>query len=198
MPAEAAAATSNIPPARPRTARVFFALWPTPELAGQLAEIARTAAERHGGRPTRPETIHLTLAFLGGVPEELLPGLIQLAADIAVPPFTLAIDRLAFWQHNHLLWAGCSAPPPAVRQLVDALRAGLGQAGVRVDAGRRDFTPHVSLVRRVPEASAPAPGQVPLPLAGLDWSCRSFVLVRSRPSAAGSDYQILAEFALRP
>jgi 2'-5' RNA ligase len=41
-------------------------------VAGRLAAIAGEAAARFGGRATRRDTIHLTLAFLGDVPESRL------------------------------------------------------------------------------------------------------------------------------
>lgn len=181
------------PPAeRPATARVFFALWPAPELAAGLAALAREAAATAGGRPMRQETIHLTLAFLGDVPEVRLPELAQRAAAIRLPGFELCLDRLGFWRHNRLLWAG-GKTPPALLGLVDALRATLADAGLPADGGRREFTPHITLLRKLPAA-------VDLPqqraIAPFSWPCRRFVLVRSRLSASGPDYQILAEFPL--
>lgn len=50
--------------------RLFFALWPSPAAAERLASAATDAAARLGGRPTRLETLHLTLAFLGEVADE--------------------------------------------------------------------------------------------------------------------------------
>lgn len=179
---------------QPATARVFFALWPTPELAADLAALAGTAASAVGGKPMRRETIHLTLAFVGDVPESRLPELAQRAAAIRRPDFELHLDRVGFWSHKHLLWAGCAAPP-ALLGLVDDLRATLAEAGLPADGGRRDFTPHITLLRKLP-ASVDLPQQ--RVIAPFSWPCRGFVLVRSRLSASGPDYQILAEFPLAP
>ena len=193
MPAEAG--TEQIAE-RPATARVFFALWPPVALAEQLAETARAAAGQFGGRPTRQETIHLTLAFLGEVDASRLPEIVRVARHIEGPDFDLQIDHLAFWAHKRLLWAGCSAVPPALRQLVEALQRNLAQAGYPPDSGGHGFTPHLSLVRRVPVASAP-PAVYPLATLTMpDWPCRRFVLVRSQGSNLGSDYRIIDEFPL--
>lgn len=178
----------------PATARVFFALWPPEPLAAQLAEIARTAAGRFGGRPTRQETIHLTLAFLGEVAESRLPEILRLASALRGEAFALKLDHLGFWRHNHLLWAGCQFVPPALRQLANDLRQRLLVAGFGPDPAGQGFAPHVSLVRRVPVAAALDPAcpveSLVLPI----WPCSSFVLLRSQLSSAGSDYRVLGEF----
>lgn len=175
---------------RPVTARVFFALWPAAAAAGPLAEIARSAASRFGGKPTRQATLHLTLAFLGQVPESRLPSLIAAAAEVRSPSFALNIDRLGYWPDKHLLWAGCRASDPALGQLVHRLRSALLEAGFAVDA-RPAFTPHVTLVRKMPGVNF-------LPDFQAGWPCNGFVLVRSSLSAGGPEYHVLAEFPLEP
>ena len=182
MPAETAAETQ----------RVFFALWPSTGLAQHLAEVAGECAGLFGGRPTWPETIHLTLAFLGAVPQSRLDELANVARGVTAAPFVLELDRLAFWSHKKLLWAGCRATPPALTQLVAGLHGRLAAAGFTV-AAYPDFVPHVSLLRRVPHG---VPQVLPA-LARADWACNSFVLVASCTKAAGPDYRILAEFPLR-
>jgi 2'-5' RNA ligase len=178
------------------TARVFFALWPAPEIAAKLAEIAAMASQVLGGKPTRCETIHLTLAFLGDVPEAQLPLLCSIASQIRGRSFDLTMDRLGFWRHNHLLWAGCSIAPPALPALADDLSAALQQGGFAVTNGKHAFAPHVTLLRKV-AADAALASVCPLPeFEALHWRCDDFVLVRSRQSSAGSSYESLARFPL--
>ena len=183
---------------KPATARVFFALWPAPEVADRLGDIARDAAQSFGGRATRRDTIHLTLAFLGNVPESRLPELSMAAATVGAEPFAINVDQLGFWSHNHLLWAGCQAPSAPLEVLSSQLRQALARAGFRVGGEGRNFVPHVTLVRRVPEASAPSE-RCPLPLIEpLTWRNERFVLVRSTLTALGSSYRIIDEFPLMP
>ncbi|UCV24850.1 RNA 2',3'-cyclic phosphodiesterase [Ferribacterium limneticum] len=182
--------------AKPATARVFFALWPAPEVAERLGDIAHDSAQSFGGRATRRETIHLTLAFLGNVPEARLPDLSIAAASVGGEPFAINVDQLGFWSHNHLLWAGCRLPSPALDALSSQLRKALARAGFRVGGEGRDFVPHITLVRRVPEATAPSERR-PLPsIESFPWRNERFVLVRSTLSALGSSYQIIDEFPL--
>jgi len=173
--------------------RLFFALWPPPEVAEQLALIARSAAEQFGGKPTRLETIHLTLAFLGDVPEEKLPLLIHTARGSRAAPFGLDLDRLAYWQHNHLLWAGTASPSAALGEFAGHLRKTLAQSGFMPDDGQRVFSPHVSLVRKIPETGSPL--ELPA-IEAIYWRCSGFVLVRSSSSDAGPTYESISAFPL--
>jgi RNA 2',3'-cyclic 3'-phosphodiesterase len=176
-------------PARPEMARVFFALWPPEEIAGQLAGIADEFAKKAGGRPTRRETIHLTLAFLGDIAVERLPELQRVAGEVHAAAFNLTLDRFGLWQHNRLLWAGCAAPP--VIELATALKTRLLEAGFTMADAKRPFAPHVTLVRKVANLETPLPAAIPL-----IWRCQDFVLVRSQLSAEGSIYEVLAHFPL--
>lgn len=180
---------------KPPTARVFFALWPSVELAEQLGRVAREAAARFGGRATRPDSIHLTLAFLGNVPEARLPELAVTAASVQAAAFAVTIDCLDYWVHNHLLWAGCSVPVPRLVTLATALRGAMSAAGFKVGRTDGKFSAHVSLVRRVPEGAV-VPGTCPLPIGAFVWPCSRFVLVRSQLTASGSEYRIIQQFPL--
>ena len=176
---------------RPATARVFFALWPPPEVARQLSAVADAFAKSAGGRATRQETIHLTLAFIGDVPLERLPDLQRAARKVRAEAFDLTLDQFGLWRHNRIFWAGCSVLPPALAELSAAHVAELQAAGFSVANAGRSFTPHVTLVRKVMALDAALPQCAPLA-----WRGEKFVLVRSTLSAGGSSYQTLAEFPL--
>lgn len=176
---------------RPETARVFFALWPPPEVARQLSAVADSFAQCAGGRTTREATIHLTLAFIGDVPLERLADLEHAARNVRAESFDLTLDRFGLWQHNRIFWAGSSVVPPALVDLASALSAALQAAGFEVADAHRNFTPHVTLVRKVKVLAAPLPPDQALP-----WRSTKFVLVRSDLSASGASYQTLAEFWL--
>jgi 2'-5' RNA ligase len=171
------------------TARVFFALWPTASVRDALAQQAR----RHGVAPARamrPETLHLTLAFVGDVAESRLADLQASVADLSLPACDFQLDRLAYWRHKQLLWAGSRQAVPALSQVARQLAQRLLDAGFPVDQPERTFTPHVTLVRKLAEQPAD------LNLPPLAWSSREYVLVRSRLASAGADYQPLGRWPL--
>lgn len=172
------------------TARVFFALWPDRELAGDLAATARECAGLVGGRPTRQETIHLTLVFVGEVAETCISNLLAVAQRVRGPHCRICLDRLGYWRHNRLLWAGGEAPP-GLNILVRRLRRELDAAGIAYADGGRAFVPHLTLVRKVLPSEHQFPGFLPR-----EWHVSRFVLVRSCLSPQGPDYQLLGEWPL--
>ena len=137
----------------------------------------------------RQDSLHLTLAFLGEVDGTRIPQLAGLASDIAVPAFRFRLDRLDYWEHNRILWAGCVEQPGELGQLVRDLQDRLSAAGFRVDTN--SFTPHVTLIRN---ALCKAPLQV---LSEIEWSVAEFVLVESLRSGQGALYRPLSSWPLR-
>jgi len=179
---------------RPPTARVFFALWPPADEAARLAELARRLAAQWGGRPTRAETVHLTLAFLGEVAVAELPALCALARGIPGHSFSMRLAHFGYWPKNQLLWAGCAAVPDELGDLQSRMQAALGEKGYRTGPPGQGFTPHVSLVRRM--RSAPQEGRIselPMP-ESLLWPCQRFVLVSSVLTPEGPNYRIIEAF----
>ena len=174
--------------------RLFFALWPPAPVAQRLGALAADCAHRYGGRATRPDTLHLTLSFLGEVADDRLERLIDAARNVDARRFSLAVDRIAYWQHNRLLWAGSSSPPGALIGHVADLRSALADAGFDEPDAARAFAAHVTLVRRTAgfeEADTPAT------LEAIDWRVAQYALVESRQSHAGAAYRRVAVFGLR-
>ncbi|MDD5329545.1 MAG: RNA 2',3'-cyclic phosphodiesterase [Sulfuricella sp.] len=172
----------------PATQRLFFALWPTALAAAGLARAGKRLHEVCGGRRTRKETIHLTLVFLGDVEVGRIDELLELAGDIAAPPFRLDLGQYGWWPHNRIVWAAPDGMPAELAELVDALRERLAGAGFRFDA--KPFVPHVTLLRKaVCKAS-------PLAAAPVAWRVRDFVLVRSASNAAGAAYEVIGRWPL--
>ena len=128
--------------------RVFFALWPDADVRDRLREIARAIAERAQGRPPPPENLHMTLAFVGEVPEASIATLQRIgrAAAATVPPFALTLDRIGTFPRQGIAWAGASWPPDALVRLAAELADGLTAQGFRLE--RRPFHAHVTLARR--------------------------------------------------
>lgn len=156
--------------------RLFFASWPPAGVAEALARWAHAAQRDCGGRVTRPETIHLTLAFLGDAdPQEARAT----AEAVHLPGCAFAIEQARYWKHNRIVWAGPLETPPELGQLAQAL----GET--------RRYAAHVTLIRK-----ARAPRHLP-PVPALGWPVPEFVLVGSTLSAEGPSYEVLGRYALR-
>src|SRR5690606_16064137 len=102
---------------REERARVFFALWPDAETAHALHQLARSAHAGFGGRVMRRDTLHLTLAFIGGVPRLRIPELLEVGAAVTPRAFELSLDVLGEWMHKHIVWAGPGDAPKAMVEL---------------------------------------------------------------------------------
>ena len=174
--------------------RLFFALWPPAPLAHHLGALAADCARCNGGKATRPDTVHLTLSFLGEIEDDRLARLIDAARSVDARGFSLVIDCLGYWPHKHLLWAGSLTPPPALIDLVARLRTALRAEGFVEDDPTRDFAAHVTLVRRITKPGKP---DSPALTEAFDWPVTQFALVDSRRSPAGPAYQRIAVFGLR-
>lgn len=172
----------------PPGARFFFALWLPPEVAKTLHTVSGGVVGRCGGRLMREDALHMTLAFLGEVPERRLAALQELAATFVLPKATVRLDRLGFWNHNHILWAGTKEPAPALSALANELQALLVKAGFLTEI--KPFVPHVTLLRKLLH-----PGSLP-DLQAVEWSAAEFVLAKSWPSDRGSAYETVARWPL--
>ncbi|MGE5468872.1 MAG: RNA 2',3'-cyclic phosphodiesterase [Ignavibacteria bacterium] len=169
--------------------RLFFALWPEADVAGRLHEAGKALQRACGGRVMRRDTLHVTLVFLGAVPQSRVADAEAAADRVAGSRFALELDGLACWKHNRIAWAGCGETPAALDALATQLAQRLREAGFRLDA--RPFAVHATLVRNA-DCAAPLP-----PLSEpIVWLVADFVLVESHTGPAGSRYEIVRRWAL--
>ena len=168
--------------------RLFFALWPPAATVAALAAWAAQVQALTGGRVTRPESIHLTLAFLGEVAEARVEDAIRVANSVRGARHTLPIKQARRWAHNHIAWVGPERTPPDLESLAGSLRERLQAEGFAIES--RPFAAHVTLVRKAGKAA-----RLP-PLPRVAWPVDEFTLVRSRLSRKGSSYEIIGRFGL--
>lgn len=169
-------------------ARLFFALWLPQKCASHLHTLAGGVVGRSGGKLMREDSLHMTLAFLGDVPERRVDALLELAGGLSLPRVPVCLDRVGFWQHNHILWAGSTNPAPVLGELAGKLQSALREAGFLEET--RAFVPHVTLLRKLLH-----PGKLPL-LPAQEWLAEEFALVRSWRSDRGSAYETVARWPL--
>ena len=174
----------------PAVRRVFFALWPDAEAGAALASLAGSVAKARSGRATRPDQLHVTVAFVGAVAPAAMERL-HLAgarAAAAAAPFTLALERLGGAARDGVAWVEASSHPSALTTLHEALAAALREEGFLLEA--RAFRPHVTLARR---CTRPADRRE---IAPLSWSVDRLALVVSTSAPGGSRYRTDAAWPL--
>ena len=133
--------------------RLFVGLTPSAVALDDLdAACARLRAGRGDLRWTGRERWHVTLAFLGEVSEDRLPGLLPRLERAARrhPAFGLNLAGAGAFPspaRANVLWAGLSGDRKALGELAMSVGAGARRAGAPPpDEGRR-YRPHVTLAR---------------------------------------------------
>lgn len=126
--------------------RLFFAL-PLP--ADVRESLDRWRQTHPPVRWSRIDGLHVTLAFLGDRPAEILPTLEALASAVAArhAAFALRTASLGGFPRNErtrILWLGLE-PSPALESLAGDLRSALAAAGEAFDA--KPFRAHITLAR---------------------------------------------------
>ena len=163
--------------------RLFFALWPDDGVRARLARWSRELRAVCGGRAVRPENLHVTLAFLGSVEDGRIEEVERAAGEVAPRAVSLVLDQPGYWKHNRIVWAGASAAPPELEELVLELRNALARSRIGFDS--KPFASHVTLLREAREPRA-------MPeLEPIRWEVDGFALLRSQLLARGGGYEIL-------
>ncbi len=93
------------------------------------------------GNYTRPESLHLTLAFIGDYPDP--DTVLEAMEDLRFRPFDLELKGLGSF--GELWWAGLDGSGD-LEALARQLRRTLAEAAIPFD--RKSFRPHVTLIRQ--------------------------------------------------
>lgn len=167
--------------------RVFFgALLDEPA----RRDVAQLVAVMHpSGQPVPAENYHLTLAFVGSVPEARLEALQDIGAALRGAPCRLSFDALDYFRRARVLALTARECPAALACMRVWLVAMLERAGFALDADER-FTPHVTLARKV--AQAPVVPRMP----PLEFTMREVSLIRSDTSGPVSRYTVVGSWPL--
>jgi len=169
-------------------AKLFFALWPDDDVRLRVARHAIELAREAHGRATRAESLHMTLSFLGQIPDERIPELEACAQSVFARPFNFELNRAACFTRAGVAWLGSMEPPQELFDLQTILQAEMVAEDFRVD--ERPFMPHVTVARGI---------QIGLPLRDIPpilWAARSFCLVKAATEPNGAHYEVINTWKL--
>ncbi|OOE40377.1 2'-5' RNA ligase [Salinivibrio kushneri] len=181
--------------------RLFFALG-LDEKTNQAAREQLVRYHHHlcgEGRAVPDQNLHLTLAFLGEVPDTKLSALQAAASNLALPAFSLTTSGVEVWDQPKIACVTFNQPPPVLFDLAHHLQS-LPVWHAKADS--HAFTPHITLRRGVKDQQAlhlpPLPTQT--------FACQRFGLYASPSSASDESiprdnegralYQCLHQFSL--
>lgn len=168
--------------------RLFFALWPD-AVARRSVRRARRALRPHlaEGRWVPESNWHITLAFLGSVPDALLAELCRRAAAVAPVEGELLLDRLEHWPRPRVLCLTSAVTPAPLIALADSLAE--AALGMDIPVEERPYRAHLTLVRALRRLPVELPGLSPV-----SWAFGGFTLVESAHEADGPAYRVLARW----
>jgi len=169
------------------TRRLFFALWPDHSVRAALEEQAGIIRGHTDGRAVAQTNLHVTLAFLGKVPLDLVSTVCAEAGRIRSGPFDLEIDQTGWWKKTGILWLAPSAPPAGLNRLVHSLWDRLRPMGFKADFHK--FRPHVTIARKCSHSASSD-------VEPISWAVTNFALLASETHPKGARYTLLDQWSL--
>jgi 2'-5' RNA ligase len=179
--------------------RLFLAVELPPELRAALAGVqARLREAESGWRWARPEGLHLTLRFLGEVPEGRMPELTERFARAAASASGTEVEAAGLGTFPprgapRVLWVGLrDLGGDALAALAASLELEAREAGFAPEA--RPFAPHLTLARAAPPPRPRTPAAEVGVLAR--FPVEELTLFRSVRGRGGAVYTALARWPL--
>ena len=174
--------------------RAFFAIGLPPEFREEIARL-QGLLKRSGAEVkwARPESVHLTLKFLGQVAEETIDPLAEMAAKKVsrIPAVTLGLSGTGVFpgpKRPRVAWVGLAGDMVVMRDLQSGIEEAAAEFGFERE--KRNFSPHLTLGRirsskRVGELMSELGRVDPKPLKFL---AREVILFKSDLKPTGAVY----------
>lgn len=184
-------------------ARLFVALDLPENARVGIVAWGRRALADPALRPVAPESLHVTLAFLGWLPEKEIPRLARIVESLAGPAPRLQLaDPVPRPERGRARLYALPVSSPAALDLQVGLQVRLVQARL-YEPEKRSFWPHVTVARvRREERGSKRPALVGRPPGALPKallqavSCVRMTLYRSQLKPQGAEYTPLAQVDL--
>lgn len=182
--------------------RAFIAINLPDEVRAAIAHAAGPVRSASAIRWVEPESMHITLQFLGHVDDARVREIELALADatVAAQPFDMQLGSFGAFpsaRRARVLWAGV-APDAPLMELQSAVEQALTPLGFEPEA--RDFHPHVTVGRAARGANPVAVAPVAAALLGREMAgsvrVASIELMESRLSRAGARYSVVRSFPL--
>lgn len=151
------------------------------------------------GRAVPEDNLHLTLAYLGDAPEDVLEVLHDLLSAARLPKAEIAFDGLGtFAEMERSLTFAAVTPSAPLTALQSKIAQLARQAGA--DLPRRRFRPHVTLTRANRQPKGPARDRLAtamgIPLHVPAFTAHSVTLYQSTQTPTGARHEPLTSYPL--
>jgi 2'-5' RNA ligase len=188
---------------KPRRQRLFVALDLPEEIREGLAAWGGAELTDPALRPVAPESLHVTLVFLGNREADEAAAIADLVRGLRTPAALMKLeDPITLPRGRRAAVFALPAPSPAAFDLHHGVAEDLVAEGLH-EADRRDYWPHVTVARvrpegrgsRRPAAVARRPGDLPDRLKE-PFDAVRLTLYRSELQPTGARYVPLAQVEL--
>lgn len=99
-------------------------------------------------KPVEDENIHLTLRFIGEIPQGLVRVLCTEISKIKYPKFQISVKNIGAFPsmaRPRVVWAGVEEGADKLRELHDIVESIVKRLGIPPD--KEEFVPHITLLR---------------------------------------------------
>ena len=163
--------------------RIFIALRPDAETCKDLIKIQQKLLV--SGRMMPPQSLHLTLAFLGDCDSERKQCVLDKITNININPFDITFGEFGYFERHRIFHIAPNIIPIELLSLHKQLCNTLSSCRFKTP---RTFKPHITLFRGV----ITPPFCEPLNTT-IRWHVRSIHVERSVLSSEGAHYTTLKE-----
>lgn len=179
--------------------RLFVAVVPPPVVREEALRGARSLPWEGNVRWLPPENVHLTLKFLGEIPETEIPALTPAlgAACAEHAAFELALSGAGAFpskKRARVLWVGVGEGSQALRELAGTVEEALASLGFARE--KRPFHPHATVGRARGEEVRLGESERETGIGSLRFRVEAVDLVQSRLSKEEAVYSTVASFPL--
>lgn len=152
---------------------------------------------RDGVSWTRHENLHLTLKFIGEVPDDRVDALCGALEEIEVPLLRLRSAEVVLFPPRgpvRIIASGFAGDVEGARLLEEQIESQCERQGIARE--RRQYVPHVTLARaRHPLGASKRQELLRVEISpGPEFETRRFVLMQSHLDSAGARYSVVARF----
>ncbi len=184
--------------------RIFIAVNLPENLKSELARY-RSKWPDLPAKWTKPENIHITLEFLGYVPEQEIPEICKAAEEAArnQKAFSLKIVKISYGPPKkmppRMVWA-IGEKSTELSYLKESLQNNLQGSRIGYSPEKRSFSPHITLARirtwewRRLEIEERPPVEENL---DLEFDVDSLEIMESKLKKGGAEYQVLESCRLK-
>jgi 2'-5' RNA ligase len=149
------------------------------DLVRAVDDVRRASGPLDGLRWAAPERWHLTLAFLGEVPDPKVPTVTSSIGRKVARHAALRLGVAGSGRFGRrVLWVGIAGDVPALGRLAAAVAAGARRAGVAVED--RPYRAHLTIARSEGLADLVPLAEALAAYTGPTWTAGEVLLVRSR------------------